>query len=155
MRSRMAGTKTPIGRHIWRYRDYVVRSFNADKPYPLFVKEQLAGDEMPGDDPDQLIATGFLRLGIYEYNQRDARTQWDNIVTEATDVAGDVFLGMGMACAPGVTITSLIPILQTDYFQLRAFFEPVIWRDDIPGATEHQRADYQATAARYGKKRSQ
>ena len=118
--------------HIWRYRDYVVRSFNADKPYPLFVQEQLAGDEMPGDDPEQLIATGFLRLGIYEYNQRDARTQWDNIVTEATDVAGDVFLGMGMACAR-CHDHKFDPILQTDYFQLRAFFEPVIWRDDIPG----------------------
>ncbi|MCA9076789.1 MAG: PSD1 domain-containing protein [Planctomycetaceae bacterium] len=128
--------------HIWRYRDYVVRSFNADKPYPLFVREQLAGDEMPGDDPDQLIATGFLRLGIYEYNQRDARSQWDNIVNETTDVAGDVFLGMGMSCAR-CHDHKFDPILQTDYFQLRAFFEPLVWRDDITGATDQQRVEYE------------
>ncbi len=132
--------------HIWRYRDYVVRSFNADKPYPTFVQEQLAGDEMPGDDPNQLIAAGFLRLGIYEYNQRDARTQWDNILYETTDVAGDVFLGMGMACAR-CHDHKFDPLLQTDYFRLRAFFEPLIWRDDLPGATEPERVAYQEQLA--------
>ena len=55
----------------WRYRDYVIRSLNADKPYSQFVLEQLAGDEVAPHDPDALIATGYLRLGIYEYNQRD------------------------------------------------------------------------------------
>lgn len=52
--------------HIWRYRDYVVQAFNADKPYPDFVREQLAGDEMPERGPDSLAAAGFLRRGIYE-----------------------------------------------------------------------------------------
>ena len=46
----------------WRYRDYVIRSFNADKPYDRFIREQLAGDELDPDHPDALIATGFLRL---------------------------------------------------------------------------------------------
>ena len=68
--------------HIWRYRDYVVRSFNLDRSYPEFVRQQLAGDEMPGDDPENLAATGFLRLGIYEYNQRDAKSHWNDIVNE-------------------------------------------------------------------------
>ncbi|MCA9024771.1 MAG: PSD1 domain-containing protein [Planctomycetaceae bacterium] len=132
--------------HIWRYRDYVVRSFNADKPYPVFVREQLAGDEIPGDDPDHLIAAGFLRLGIYEYNQRDARTQWDNIVTEMTDVTGDVFLGLGMSCAR-CHDHKFDPLLQTDYFKLRAFFEPVIWRDDVTGARDDERAKYEEKLA--------
>ena len=83
----------------WKYRDFVVGSFNADKPYPEFVRQQLAGDEIEGDDPENLVAAGFLRLGIFEYNQRDARGQWDDILNEMTDVAGDVFLGMSMACA--------------------------------------------------------
>ena len=53
--------------HLWRYRDYVVRSFNDDKPYPEFVRQQLAGDEMPSDDPENLAcnrisATGDLRV---------------------------------------------------------------------------------------------
>ena len=85
--------------HIWRYRDYVVSSFNNDIPYPRFVAEQLAGDELAGDDPSAIVAAGFLRLGIYEYNQRDAAGHWNDIVNEMTDVAGDVFLGMSMACA--------------------------------------------------------
>ncbi|MCD6052679.1 MAG: Planctomycete cytochrome, partial [Verrucomicrobia bacterium] len=49
----------------WRYRDYVIKSFNTDKPYNLFVKEQLAGDELYPNNPEALIATGFLRHGIY------------------------------------------------------------------------------------------
>ena len=61
-------------------------------------RQQLAGDEMPSTDPANLAATGFLRLGIYEYNQRNARTHWNDIMNEITDVTGDVFLGMGMAC---------------------------------------------------------
>lgn len=85
---------------IWRYRDYVVKSFNEDRPYPEFVRQQLAGDEMENHEPDSLAATGFLRLGIFEYNQRDAKSHWNDIINEMTDVTGDVFLGIGMACAP-------------------------------------------------------
>ncbi len=125
--------------HIWRYRDYVINAFNADKPYPDFVKEQLAGDEVPEDNPEALTATGFLRLGIYEYNQRDARGHWNDIMNETTDVAGDVFLGMSMACAR-CHDHKFDPVLQKDYFKLRSFFEPLIWRDDLKVATqtEHQ-----------------
>ncbi|MCP4189142.1 MAG: DUF1553 domain-containing protein [Planctomycetaceae bacterium] len=121
--------------HIWRYRDYVVRSFNEDKPYPEFVREQLAGDELNPTHPDTLAATGYLRLGIYEYNQRNARAHWNDILNEVTDVTGDVFLGMGMACAR-CHDHKFDPLLQTDYFRLRAFFEPMVWRDDRPYATE-------------------
>ncbi len=127
--------------HLWRYRDYVIRSFNNDKPYPLFVKEQLAGDEMPGDDPEPLAAVGFLRLGIYEYNQRDARSLWDDVLNEITDVTGDVFLGMGMACAR-CHDHKFDPLLQADYFKLKSFFEPMIWRDDIPYATEEEQKNH-------------
>ena len=130
--------------NIWRYRDYVVASFNDDKPYPEFVREQLAGDEIEFHGPDQLVATGYLRLGIYEYNQRNARGHWNDILNELTDVTSDVFLGMGMACAR-CHDHKFDPLLQTDYFQLRAFFEPLVWRDDVIYATpqeqrEHQRA---------------
>ena len=57
--------------YAWRYRDYVIRSFNADKPYDRFLKEQLAGDEMPGHDPDPIIATGFYRLGLWDDEPAD------------------------------------------------------------------------------------
>jgi hypothetical protein len=129
--------------NIWRYRDYVVKSFNADRPYPEFVRQQLAGDEMANDDPESLAATGFLRLGIFEYNQRDAKSHWNDIINEMTDVTGDVFLGIGMACAR-CHDHKFDPVLRTDYYKLRSFFEPVIWRDDVSYATKQQLAEYES-----------
>ncbi len=120
--------------HIWRYRDYVVDAFNSDIPYPQFVAEQLAGDELPGDNPAAVVAVGFLRLGIYEYNQRDAAGHWNDIVNEMTDVVGDVFLGMSLACAR-CHDHKFDPVSRRDYHALRAFLEPVIWRDDKTAAT--------------------
>lgn len=121
--------------NIWRYRDYVIQAMNDDVPYTDFVRQQLAGDEIEGDDPQNLIATGYLRLGIYEYNQRDAQSHWDDIMNEITDVTGNVFFGLSMSCSR-CHDHKFDPLMQKDYFSLRAFFEPLIWRDDIPGATE-------------------
>ncbi len=132
--------------NLWRYRDYVVNAFNHDKPYPQFVREQLAGDEIEDDNPEHLIATGFLRLGIYEYNQRDAKGQWNDIMNEMTDVAGDVFLGLSMSCSR-CHDHKFDPIPQSDYFSLRAFFEPIVWRDDVPAATEAQQAQWRSQQA--------
>ena len=126
---------------IWRYRDYVVEAFNSDKPYPEFVRQQLAGDELAEDDPEARIAAGFLRLGIYEYNQRDARGLWNDILNEMTDVVADVFLGVSMACAR-CHDHKFDPLPQRDYYQLRAFFEPLLWRDDVDGATAQQRREH-------------
>ncbi|MEM7477405.1 MAG: DUF1549 domain-containing protein, partial [Planctomycetota bacterium] len=137
--------------HIWRYRDYVVNSLNADKPYAQFVREQLAGDEIGEDNPEHWIATGFLRLGIYEYNQRDARGHWNDIMNEMTDVAGDVFLGLSMACAR-CHDHKFDPIPQVDYFKLRAFFEPISWRDDIVAATEQEKVEHATNAEEYEEK---
>ncbi|MEM8735119.1 MAG: PSD1 and planctomycete cytochrome C domain-containing protein [Planctomycetota bacterium] len=132
--------------NIYRYRDYVVRAFNNDKPYPDFVLEQLAGDEQQADSPEDLVATGFLRLGIYEYNQHDARGHWNDIMNEMTDVVGDVFLGMSMACAR-CHDHKFDPILQDDYFKLRAYLEPISWRDDLVAATEEEKLDYEKKLA--------
>jgi mono/diheme cytochrome c family protein len=107
--------------HAWRYRDYVIASFNNDKPFDRFVMEQLAGDELAPDDPEALIATGFLTLGIYEYNNRDVRGQWQSILDELTDVTGDVFLGLGVSCAH-CHDHKFDPILQKDYYRLQAFY---------------------------------
>ena len=85
------------------------------------MREQLAGDELAPDDPDALIATGFLRHRIYEYNNRDVRTQWQDMLNDVTDVTGDVFLGLGMGCAR-CHDHKFDPILQKDYFRLQAFF---------------------------------
>jgi hypothetical protein len=129
--------------HAWRYRDYVIRAFNADKPYDRFVKEQLAGDELFPGDPDALVATGYLRHWIYEYNQRDVRTQWEIILNDVTDTTGDVFLGMGLQCAR-CHDHKFDPLLQKDYFRLQAFFANILPREDLPAATEQEKAEYAA-----------
>lgn len=126
----------------WRYRDYVIRAMNEDKPYDEFVLEQIAGDEYAPEDPDAITATGFLRHGVYEYNQRDVRTHWQEIVNEMTDVTGDVFLGLGMGCARCHN-HKFDPILQEDYFALQAFLAPVFWDDQRPIATPEEIAEYE------------
>jgi len=125
----------------WRYRDYVIRSLNTDKPYDRFVQEQIAGDEIAPEDPEALVATGYYRLGIYEYNQRDVRNQWNIILNDITDVTADVFLGMGMSCAR-CHDHKFDPILQKDYYRLQAFFAPIIQRDDVPAATPQACNEY-------------
>ena len=105
----------------WRYRDYVIKAYNENKPYDRFIQEQIAGDELFPGDPQALTALGYLRHWIYEYNNRDARSQWENILNDLTDTTGDVFLGAGMQCAR-CHDHKFDPILQRDYFALRSFF---------------------------------
>ena len=109
--------------NAWPYRDYVIQSFNDDKPYDRFVTEQLAGDEIAPGDPDALVATGYLRHGVYEYNQRDVPKQWSQMLNDVTDVTGDAFLGLSMGCAR-CHDHKFDPILQADYYRLQAFFAP-------------------------------
>ena len=123
----------------WPYRDYVIKSLNADKPYDQFVREQLAGDELAPGNPEVLVATSYLRNPVYEWNQRDVRGQADLIVTDLTDNAGEVFLGLSFGCAR-CHDHKFDPILQKDYFALRAFFEPVLWRSDLKLATREEQA---------------
>ncbi|MEO6809294.1 MAG: PSD1 and planctomycete cytochrome C domain-containing protein, partial [Isosphaeraceae bacterium] len=120
--------------NAWRYRDYIVQAFNEDKPYNQFMTEQLAGDELNPSDPTMRIAVSYLRLGTYEYNQRDVPGQWNAILNDITDVTSDVFLGLGMGCAR-CHDHKFDPILQRDYFRLRAFFAPILPREDLPLAT--------------------
>jgi hypothetical protein len=105
----------------WRYRDYVIQAYNENKPYDRFIQEQIAGDELFPGDPQALTALGYLRHWIYEYNNRDARGQWENILNDLTDTTGDVFLGAGMQCAR-CHDHKFDPILQRDYYALRSFF---------------------------------
>ncbi|MAS97047.1 MAG: hypothetical protein CMO55_27975 [Verrucomicrobiales bacterium] len=125
----------------YRYRDYVIQSFNEDKPYTQFVKEQLAADEFAADDPDKFIATAFLRLGIYEYNQRNAEMHWDIIMTEMTNVTGEAFLGLGIGCAQ-CHDHKFDPILQKDHFALRAFLSSTWWPEHEVLATPEEKAEY-------------
>ena len=132
----------------WPYRDWVIRSLNDDKPYDQFVREQLAGDEVAPENPDVLVATGYLRNPIYEWNQADVRSQWDLILTDITDTTGELFLGLSFGCARCHN-HKFDPILQRDYFRLRAFFAPVQWRDDMKLATLEQQSAYDKQQAEW------
>jgi hypothetical protein len=129
--------------NAWPYRDYVIEAFNADKPYNRFVTEQLAGDETAPGDPDALVATGYLRHGVYEYNQRDVPKQWSQMLNDVTDVTADAFLGLSMGCAR-CHDHKFDPILQTDYFRLQAFFTPMLPRDDLARASSGEQQQYES-----------
>jgi hypothetical protein len=83
----------------WRYRDYVIRSLNADRPYDRFITEHLAGDEAYPGDADALIATGFNLLGPDMTDASDQAQRRLNTLNDMTDTAGLVFLGLTITCA--------------------------------------------------------
>ncbi len=126
----------------YRYRDYVIGAYNSDKPYNQFVREQLAADEFAPDDPEKLIATGFLRLGIYEWNQRNAEMQHEIMINEITRVTGEVFLGIGIGCAQ-CHDHKFDPLLQRDYYALQAFLSSTVWPNDRKLATPQQLTAHQ------------
>lgn len=123
------------------YRDYVIQSFNEDKPYDRFVLEQLAGDEVDPGNKDALIGTMYLRHWIYEYNQRDVEGQWVQILNDVTETTADVFLAQGLKCAR-CHDHKFDPLLQHDYFALRSFFTPLLPREDQPIADVDTRAKH-------------
>lgn len=108
--------------HAWRYRDYVIRSFQDDKPYDQFVREQIAGDEMSPQSEASLVAAGFLRLGPVRRNagNPDVAFSRNEVLTEMTDTVGAAFLGMTVGCAR-CHDHMFDPIRQTDYYRLQAF----------------------------------
>lgn len=110
--------------NAWRYRDWVIRAFNSDRPYDRFLREQLAGDELPDAGPDALIATGFYRLGIWDDEPSDpALARYDGLDDVLTTV-GQVCLGLTIDCAR-CHDHKIDPIPQKDYYRLLAFFHNI------------------------------
>jgi hypothetical protein len=106
----------------WRYRDYVVRSFNADKPYDRFVVEQLAGDELAPDDPEMLLAVGFLRMGPWEHTGMSvAAVTRQHFLDDATHSVGVTFLAQGLRCA-SCHDHKFDPVPTRDYYRMQAVF---------------------------------
>lgn len=106
---------------MWRYRDYVIKAFNDDKPYDQFIKQQLAGDELDTGNQEGLIATGFLAGYPDNHNSRDLIQRRYQIVTDMTDTVGAVFLAQTVACARCHN-HKFDKISEKEYFQLQAFF---------------------------------
>ena len=116
--------------HAWRYRDWVIRSLNRDKPYDQFVREQIAGDELFTGDMQVLAATGLHRLGPLRLNagMQDEEKNRQEVLTEITDTIGSVFLGMTVGCAR-CHDHKFDDFGQADYFGLQAFFAGTMAKD--------------------------
>ncbi len=124
--------------HAWRYRDYVIRALNDDKPWDEFIQEQLAGDELAGAthgdyqqavlDPrrtDQLIATAFMRLAPDGTGDTvdDAKLARNQVIAEQIKVMTSSIMGLTVACAQ-CHDHRYDPVTQQDYYRLRAVFDP-------------------------------
>lgn len=110
----------------WRYRDYVIDSFNNDKPYDTFIKEQLAGDEIYPDDPLARTGTGYYRVNA----NRDMLFKVEEVneiekLTDYVDTTSKVFLALSVGCAR-CHDHKFDPIPQTDYYRMQAVFAPVV-----------------------------
>ncbi len=110
--------------NVYKYRDYVIKAFNDDKPYNQFVREQIAGDEMPGGNADSLIATGYYRLGIWDDEPADMKQAQFDDLDDLVVTTGQAFLGLTLDCAR-CHDHKFDPIPQKDYYRMAAFFNNV------------------------------
>jgi hypothetical protein len=132
--------------NAWRYRDYVIKSFNQDKPYDRFIQEQIAGDELWPDSVEARIATAFNR---HYSDQPDARflfTRRQETLNDITDTVGSVFLGLTFECAR-CHDHKFDAILQADYYRLQAFFANVVADDNVAILPPDKLTAYQAKRA--------
>ncbi|REJ66163.1 MAG: DUF1553 domain-containing protein [Planctomycetota bacterium] len=108
----------------WRFRDYVIRAFNEDKPYDQFVREQLAGDELDEVTDDSIIATGFYRLGVWDDEPDTILQAYYDGLDDMLSTTGTAFLGMTIGCAR-CHEHKFDPISNDEYYQLTAFIRNV------------------------------
>jgi hypothetical protein len=135
----------------WRYRDYVIKSFNDDKPYDRFIKEQIAGDEFWPENHDARIATAFNRHYPDESNARNLMQRRQEILNDITDTVGAVFTGLTYACAR-CHDHKYDPILQADYYRLQAFFANTAADDSIVLASSDSVRRYREQLATWEEK---
>lgn len=130
----------PIRNEAWKYRDYVIRSFNEDKPYDQFLLQQLAGDELidyesleeiTDDVVDNLVATGFLRMGIDETGSRTMNFVPERlkVISDAITVVSSSLMGMTMECARCHS-HKYDPIPHRDYYRFKAIFQGALDEHD-------------------------
>jgi hypothetical protein len=110
--------------NAWRYRDYVIRSFNEDKPYDRFIREQLAGDEMEPRTPDTIIATGYYRLGLVDDEPADRDLAKFDGLDGMLSTTSQVLLGMTIGCAR-CHDHKKDPLPQLDYYRMLAFLHGI------------------------------
>ncbi len=123
----------------WRFRDYVIRSFNSDKPYNRFLTEQLAGDEIAPNDDEALIAAGFNRLGPLRKNagNQEVASSRNEVLTEMTNAVGTAMLGVTVGCARCHN-HKFDPIRQSDYYRIQSYFSAVYDKEIIKASAAEQ-----------------
>ena len=109
---------------VWRYRDYIIRSLNTDKPFDRFAIEQLAGDEMEGANTETVLATGFNRLGPWDDEPADFAVDRFDQLDDIVNTTSQVFLGLTMGCAR-CHDHKFDPLLHKDYYSMVAIFNPL------------------------------
>lgn len=133
----------------WRYRDYVIRAFNEDKPYSQFLKEQIAGDEIAPNNQDALIATGFLANYPDNSNSRDLVQRKYQITTDMVDTVSTAVLGSSFQCGRCHNHKT-DKLTQKDYFSLQAFFANTSFNERQPAELKGEYdLKYEADKARY------
>jgi len=110
--------------YAWRFRDYVVRAFNDDKPYDQFVREQIAGDLIEPFDSDATIATAFHRLGVWDDEPDDKRMAEFDELDDVLSTTASAFLGLTLGCAR-CHDHKFDPFPQTDYYRLLGYFRNI------------------------------
>jgi len=140
----------------WRYRDYVIRAFNKDKPYDLFIQEQLAGDEVEDkrasekDQSERLVALGFLRMAPWEADATSQQQLRQDFLNEITGATASVFLGLTVGCAQCHN-HKYDPIPQRDFYRFQSFFAAIATNersapfidDEDPAAMKRQLRSYE------------
>ena len=134
--------------NAWRYRDYVIKSFNTDKPYDRFVQEQIAGDELWPGDFDARIATAFNRHYPEEGNNKDLLLARQEMLHDITSVTGAAFLGLTFECAR-CHDHKFDPIRHRDYYKLQAFFASIMHDDRLPLAAGDALGNYSQRMAEW------
>jgi hypothetical protein len=127
--------------NAWRYRDYVIDSFNRDKPFDRFVREQIAGDELPDANAETQIATTFLRLGTWDDEPAEFLVDRYDQLDDVLGTTATAFLGLTIRCAR-CHDHKFEPFSQADYYRFLAVFEPLKRPQIIASAThrkEHER----------------
>ncbi|MBS0265335.1 MAG: DUF1553 domain-containing protein [Planctomycetes bacterium] len=109
---------------VWRYRDYVIQSFNTDKPYDRFILEQLAGDELPDANSETVIALGYYRLGPWDDEPADPAEDRFDQLDDMVSTTSQVFLGLTLGCARCHN-HKFEPLTTLDYYRMTAIFNPL------------------------------
>jgi hypothetical protein len=134
--------------NMWRYRDWVIQSWNDDKPFDRFIREQIAADELYPGDTKALPGLGYLRLFEDEFNQAHVRMRRQEMLNDITDTTAFAFLGVTLGCAR-CHDHKFDPLLHRDYYRLQAFFSNLKIDDHAPVLPAKELGEYNARMEKY------